>query len=73
MLFCYTKIHAHIGHTPTTPFKKLKWEVFGHPDHSPDLVPFDFLMFRALKKAPKGRQFADDDDVKEAVNEWLRN
>jgi hypothetical protein len=51
----------------------MKWEVLEHPDHSPGLVPFNLLMFGSLKNALRDSQFADDDDVKEAVNDWLRN
>jgi histone-lysine N-methyltransferase SETMAR len=51
----------------------MNWEVLEHPALSPDLARSDFHLFEPLKNAPRGRQFADDDDVKEAVNDWLLN
>jgi histone-lysine N-methyltransferase SETMAR len=49
----------------------LKWEVLEHPAYSPDLAPSDFHLFGPLKNALRGRQFAADDEVKEAVHDWL--
>jgi len=43
------------------------WEKFGHPAYSPDLAPSDFRLFLNLKSFLAGRQFHDDNEVKEAV------
>jgi histone-lysine N-methyltransferase SETMAR len=51
---------------------KLKWEVMEHPAHSPDLAPSDFHLFGPLKEALEGRRFRCDEDVKNAVHQWLR-
>ena len=41
------------------------------PRHSPDLAPSDFHLFLHLKKFLGGKRFDDDDDLKDAVQNWL--
>jgi len=43
------------------------WEQFDYPPYSPDLAPSDFHMSLHLKTFLAGRQFHDDNEVKEAV------
>ena len=44
-----------------------------HPTpYSPDLAPSDFHVFDPLKDALSGKEFRDDDEVRSAVQEWLR-
>lgn len=47
------------------------WEQIDHPPYSPDLAPSDFHLFRYLKEFLGGKRFATDDEVKEAVKDWL--
>jgi hypothetical protein len=47
------------------------WEVFEHPAYSPDLAPSDFHLFPALKEFLGSRCFRSDEEVKDAVKEWL--
>jgi histone-lysine N-methyltransferase SETMAR len=47
------------------------WEVFEHPAYSPDLVPSNFHLFPKLKEFLGGRRFKSDEEVKDAVKEWL--
>lgn len=47
------------------------WEQIDHPPYSPDLAPSDFHLFRYLKEFLSGKRFATDDEVKEAVKDWL--
>jgi histone-lysine N-methyltransferase SETMAR len=42
-----------------------------HPPYSPDLAPSDFFLFPNLKKSLRGRRFADDEEVKAAVDQWF--
>jgi histone-lysine N-methyltransferase SETMAR len=66
-------VHPHkAAHTFNT-LQQLNWEVLEHPAHSSDLAPSDFHLFGPLKNALRGRRFADDDERKEAVHDWLRN
>jgi histone-lysine N-methyltransferase SETMAR len=43
------------------------WEQFDHPTYSPNLAPSDFHLFLHLKPFLAGRQFHDENEVKEAV------
>jgi histone-lysine N-methyltransferase SETMAR len=43
------------------------WEVFERPD----LAPIDFHLFPKLKEFLGGRRFKSDEEVKDAVKEWL--
>ncbi|GFG38473.1 hypothetical protein Cfor_11214, partial [Coptotermes formosanus] len=47
------------------------WEVFEHPAYSPDSAPSDFHFFPAMKELLGGRRFKSDEEVKDAVKEWL--
>jgi len=50
---------------------KLGFTVLEHPAYSLDLAPSDYHLFYPLKEALKGRRFTSDEEVKEAVHEWL--
>jgi len=41
--------------------------------YSLDLVSSDFLLFEAIKEKLRGRRFADNDEVNEAVYDGLRS
>jgi histone-lysine N-methyltransferase SETMAR len=47
------------------------WEVFEHPAYSPDLAPSDFHLFPTLKELLGGRRFISEEEVKDAVKQWL--
>ena len=48
----------------------LKFEVLKHPPYSPDLAPLD--LFGPMKEHLRGQKFADDDEVMEVVQSWLK-
>ena len=50
----------------------LKFEVLKHPPYSLDLAPSDFNLFGPMKEHLRGQKFADDDEVMEAVQSWLK-
>jgi len=50
----------------------LKFEVLKHPPYSPDLAPSDFHLFGPMTEHLRGHKFADDDEVMEAVQSWLK-
>jgi hypothetical protein len=50
----------------------LKFEVLKHPPYRPDLAPSDFHLFGPIKEHLQGQKFADDNEVKEAVQSWLK-
>jgi hypothetical protein len=41
------------------------------PTYNPDLAPSDYHLFLHLKKFLGGKRFNDDDDLKDAVQNWL--
>jgi hypothetical protein len=49
----------------------LKLKMLPHPPYSPDLTSSDFHLFWPLKDALRGRHFGSDEEVKEAVHDWL--
>jgi len=63
----------HKAHLTINTIRQLNWEVFEHHAYSPYLAPSDVHLFGPLKNALRGRRFAADDEVKEAVHNWLRN
>jgi hypothetical protein len=50
----------------------LKFEVLKHPPYSPDLAPSDFHLFGPMKEHLQGQKYADDNEVMEAVQSWLK-
>jgi len=50
---------------------KLGFTVLEHRAYSPDLAPSDYHLFGPLKEALSGRRFTSDEEVQEAVHEWL--
>jgi len=51
----------------------MSFERLPHPPYSPDLVPpSDFRVFGPLKEAMGGKCFRSDEEVQQAVHEWLR-
>ena len=53
--------------------RALKFEVLKHPPYSPDLAPLDFHLFGLMKEHLRGQKFADDNEVMEAVQRWLKS
>jgi len=74
MVFCcYDNARLHTAHLTINTILQLNWEILEHPAYSPDLAPSDFHLFGPPKNALRGRRFAADDEVKEAVHDWLRS
>jgi histone-lysine N-methyltransferase SETMAR len=48
---------------------KFAWPILPHPPYSPDLVPFDFHLFRPMKDGLCGQHFPDDAIIT-AVRKW---
>jgi len=44
-----------------------------HPPYSPDLAPSDYRFFLHIKSLLGGKHFDDDDDLKDAVQKWLKS
>lgn len=50
----------------------LRWEIFGYPPYSPDLIPRNFHLFPKLKDCLGGKQFVIDEELKQAVTARLK-
>jgi len=59
------------AHTVDT-LRALKFEVLKHSPYSPDLASSDFHLFGPMKEHLWGQKFADDNEVMEAVQSWLK-
>jgi len=68
----HNNIRPHTVAATVEMIRKLKFELLPHPAYSPDLAQSDYHIFGPLKNALRGRRFANDDEVKDAVHTWLR-
>ena len=73
VLLLHDNARPHTARLTINTITQLNWEVLEHPAYSLDLTPSDFHLFGPLKNALRGRRFAADDEVKEAVHDWLRS
>jgi len=51
----------------------MSFECLQHPPYSPDLAPSDFHIVGPLKEAMGGKSFRSDEEVQQAVHEWLHS
>jgi histone-lysine N-methyltransferase SETMAR len=50
VLLLHDNARPHTAVRTLESLRKLKWEVMGHPAHSPDLAPSDFHLFGPLNE-----------------------
>jgi hypothetical protein len=60
----------HTARSTVATIQDLSFECLPHP---PDLAPRDFHVFGPLKQATGGKSFRSDEEVQQAVHEWLRS
>ena len=63
----------HTACSTVTTIQDPSFECLPHPLYSPDLVPSDFHVFGPLKAAMGGKSFRSDEEVQQAVHEWLHS
>jgi len=51
----------------------VSFECLPHPPYMPDLAPSDFHIFGPLKEAMGGKSFRSDEEVQQAMHEWLHS
>lgn len=71
-LLHHDNARPHCSHQTIEKIQRLKFELINHAPYSPDLAPSDFHLFPKMKEDLRGVRFASDEDVKNAVAEWLR-
>lgn len=64
--------HPHKAAAALDIIDRLRFEILEQPTHSPDLAPFDYLVFGPLKDAVRGQRFENDDKIKEVVHFLLK-
>jgi transposase len=73
VLSVHNNARAHSAAATVEVIRQLKFEFLPESPYSPDPVPSDCHMFGLLKGALRGRRFASDDEVKDAMRMWLRS
>ena len=48
------------------------WTTVTHPPYSPDLAPSDYYLFGPLKEGVREQHFTSDQEIKNAVRNWLK-
>jgi len=64
---------VHTAHSTVTTFQDLSFKCLPHLPCSPDLAPSDFHVFGPLTEVKTGKSFRSDEEVQQAVHEWLRS
>jgi histone-lysine N-methyltransferase SETMAR len=72
-LLQYDSARPHTAHSTVATIQDLSFEHLPHPLYSPDLTPSDFHVFGPLKQAMGGKSFRSDEEVQQAVHDWLRS
>jgi hypothetical protein len=62
----------HTARATVATITDLHFDNLPHPPYSPGLAPSDYHMFGPLKEAMGGKKFRSDEEVHQAVHEWLR-
>jgi len=73
VLLQHDNARRHTARSTVATTKELSFECLPHPPCSPDLAPNDFHVFGPLKEAMGGKSFRSDEEVQQAVHEWLQS
>ena len=71
ILMLHDNAPVHRSRKSMAALRDCGFEEINHPPYSPDLAPSDYFLFRNLKKHLRGYRFLDDNELKEAVNQWF--
>ena len=72
VLLLHDNACPHTAALTVDKLRALKFEVLKHPPHRPDSAPSDFHLFGPIKEHLRDQKFADDNEVMEAVQSWLK-
>ena len=73
VLLQHENARPHTTHSTVATIQDLSFDCLPQPPYSPDLVFSDFRVSRPLKEAMGGKSFRSDEEVRQAVHEWLRS
>ena len=71
VLLQHDNARPHTARSTVATIQYLSFECLPHPLYSPDLASSDFHVFGPLKEAMEGKSFRSDEEVQQAMNEWL--
>ena len=71
VLLQHDNARPHTARSTAATIQDLSFEFLPHPPYSPDFTPSDFHFFGPLKEAMGGKSFRSDEEVQQAVHEWL--
>ena len=71
VLLQHDNARPHTACSTVATIQDLYFECLPHPPYSPDLAPSDFHVFGPLKEAMGSKSFSSDEEVQQAVQEWL--
>jgi len=72
VLLLHDNVCPHTAVRTVDTLHALKCEVLKHPPYSLELAPSDFHLFGPMKEHLWGQKFADDNEVLEVVQNWLK-
>ena len=71
VLLLHDNVPAHTSQVAMAAATECGFEILPHPPYSPDMAPSDFYLFPKLKFHLRDTQYGSNEDVIEAVNEYL--
>ena len=73
VLLQHDNARTHTASSTVATIQDLSFDCLPHPPYSPDLAPSDFHVFGPLKEATGCKSFRSDEEVQQAVHEWLHS
>jgi len=71
VLLQHDNARPHIARSTVATIQDLSFKCLPHPPYSTDLASSDFHVFGPLKEVRGGKSFRSDEEVQQAVHEWL--
>eukprot|EP01133_Synstelium_polycarpum_P027808 gene27808-33623_t len=71
ILLLHDNARPHVADIVKEKLVELKWTVLPHPPYSPDISPCDYYLFRSLEHFLRGKQFTEDNGIKNAINTFI--
>jgi histone-lysine N-methyltransferase SETMAR len=71
-MFLHDNARPHAAARTQAMLHEFGCEVVEHPAYSPDLALSDFHLFPKLKEFLGGRRFKSDEEIKDAIKQWVK-
>ena len=73
VLLQHENARLHTARSTAATIQDLSFESLPNPPYSPDIAASDFNVFGPLKEAMGCKSFRSDEEVQQAVHEWLHS